>query len=77
MKKHKLVYRLCRYEGEVINAQKATPFEIQLFSRMILDNLCFTWNKKQLQKQIDMAIDSGQKEKFMELSKKYKQYVSD
>ena len=75
MKKHKLVYRLCRYEGEVIRAKRETPFEMQLFSRMILDNLCFTWNKKQLEMQIDEAIDLGQKERFIELSELYKEFV--
>lgn len=75
MNKHKLVYRLCRYEGGVINARRATPYEIQLTSRIMLDNLCFTWNKKQLQKRIDKALDLGQKEKFMKLSEEYKQYI--
>lgn len=75
MKKHKFLYRLCRYEGDVIEAKRATPYEIELSTRFLLDNLCFTWNKKQLQKQIDKAIDLGQKETFIELSEIYKQYV--
>lgn len=75
MNKHKLVYRLCRYEGGVIKAKRETPYDIKLSSRLLLDNLCFTWNKKELQKRIDEAIDLGHKEKFMELSETYKQYV--
>lgn len=75
MKKHKLVYRLRRYVGEGVKAKRETPYEIQLSSRIILDNLCFNWNKEQLQKRIDEAIDLGHEQLFMELSEQYKQYV--
>lgn len=75
MKKQKLIYRFFRYDGEVILAKKETPFEIKLTARLVLDNLCYTWNKEQLQKQLDDAIDCGNVEKFNQLSTIYRSFV--
>lgn len=75
MKKQKLVYRFYRYDGKVLLAKNETPFEIKLSSRLVLDKLCYTWNKKQLLNEIDEAIDCGDKERFEQLSEAYRSFV--
>ncbi|MBO1002905.1 IDEAL domain-containing protein [Pseudogracilibacillus auburnensis] len=75
MKKQKLVYRFYRYDGKVLLAKNETPFEIKLSSRLILDKLCYTWNKKQILNEIDEAIDCGDKKRFEQLSEAYRSFV--
>ncbi|RDW18169.1 hypothetical protein CWR48_11310 [Oceanobacillus arenosus] len=75
MKKEKLVYRFYRYDGEVLYARREIPFEIILTSRMILDELCFNWNKAKLITEIDHAIEYGNKEAFLQLSDEYRNYI--
>lgn len=75
MKREKLVYRYFRYEGEILKARKETPFEFKLTARMMLDELCFNWNKEKLEVAINSAIETGNKEEFIQLSELFKQYV--
>lgn len=75
MKKQKLVYRYFRYDGNVLHAKREIPYELKLSSRLLLDELCFSWNKAHLESAINHAIDEGNKEKFMKLSKEYKHFV--
>jgi len=77
MKKQKLNYRFYRYEGKMLLAKNETPFEIKLASRMILDQLCYEWNKKYLQQKINDAIDSGDEHAFNKYGKLYRNYAWD
>ncbi|GAB3060694.1 IDEAL domain-containing protein [Virgibacillus ainsalahensis] len=75
MKKEKIVYRYFRYTGKMIKAKKEVSFETRLTARMILDEVCFNWNKEQLSAAIDESIKEGNKQEFMKLSEAYKDYV--
>lgn len=75
MKKEKVIYKFFRYDGKVLLAKKEIPFEMKLTARLILDQLCYTWNKKQLQKQLNEALDNGEKEEFNKLSESYKSFI--
>lgn len=72
MKKQKLNYRFYRYEGKVLLAKNETPFEIKLSSRMILDQICYEWNKKYLQRKINDAIDRGDVKAFHKYGQAYR-----
>lgn len=75
MEKQKQVYRYYRYEGKKLLAKREIPFSIQLSSRLILDELCYNFNKASIEAAINKAIDKGDKKKFIKLSKKYKHYT--
>ncbi|MEI3607111.1 IDEAL domain-containing protein [Pseudogracilibacillus sp. SE30717A] len=75
MKKQKTNYRFIRYDGKVLLAKKEIPFEMKLAARLILDELCYTWNKKQLQKQLDQALLDGDEKEFATISKLYQQFI--
>lgn len=70
-----MIYRYYRYEGKVLLAKRETPFEMKLIAQLILDDLCYSWNKRQLERELNEAIDRGDKEKFNQLSVAYKEYV--
>ncbi|MEC5423717.1 IDEAL domain-containing protein [Virgibacillus sp. C22-A2] len=75
MKKEKSVYRYCRFNGSVLHAKREIPYEIKLYSKLVLDELCFNWNKEKLEVAINSAIDSGNREAFYELSKVYSHFI--
>jgi hypothetical protein len=75
MKKEKLVYRFYRYDGKVLYARRELPFEIKLTSQLILDEICFNWNKKNLESELNHAIDTNSKEAFLRLSELYRNYI--
>ncbi|WP_042224520.1 IDEAL domain-containing protein [Oceanobacillus manasiensis] len=75
MKKEKLIYKYKRYEGSVTSAKKEIPFEFRLSSRMILDEICFQYNKQRIEASINQAIASGNKEQFMQSSEAFKQFI--
>ncbi|WP_077324963.1 IDEAL domain-containing protein [Virgibacillus siamensis] len=75
MKKQKIVYRYVPYQGITIHARKEIPFELQLSSRLLLDEICFNWNKERLERAINTSIDAGNKEVFLALSEQYRQYI--
>ncbi|MBY7143022.1 IDEAL domain-containing protein [Virgibacillus sp. NKC19-3] len=75
MKKEKRLLRYYRYEGEILKARKEIPFEFKLTARMMLDEQCFIWNKEKLEKAINNAIETGNKQEFINLSELFKQYV--
>lgn len=75
MKKEKLTYRFIRYEGLTIDAKREVSYEIKLISRMILDELCFNWNKERLLTALDHSFDYGNRKEFLRISEEYKQYV--
>lgn len=75
VKKHKSTYQIQRYRGPVIRSHKEISFEIQLRTRLLLDELSFQWNKEKLQKDIDRSIDESDRAAFMKLSHAYKAYA--
>ncbi|MBP2076688.1 hypothetical protein [Oceanobacillus polygoni] len=75
MKKEKIVYRFYRYEGEKLQAKREIPYELRLFSRLILDELCFNWNKNRLEEDINSSIEKGNKEEFVKASEAYRHFI--
>ncbi len=78
MKKHKLVYQLKKFDKNqqsVLNAKREIPFEIRLASQLVLDDLCFSWNKARLEEDINQSIDDNNKEAFETLSKTFSSYI--
>ncbi|BAC13080.1 hypothetical protein ACFQ4N_08630 [Oceanobacillus iheyensis] len=75
MRKAKTVYRIFRYAGEPLQAKREISFETSLISRLILDELCFTWNKTKLEEALNSSIDQSNEQLFWKLSEEYKQYV--
>lgn len=75
MKKEKVSYRFYPYEGKVLSAKREISFEIQLTSRLILDELCFNWNKKMLEEKINKSIQKGNKDEFKSVREEYLQYI--
>ncbi|HAM79934.1 hypothetical protein [Ornithinibacillus bavariensis] len=75
MKKERVVYHFYPYEGNVLNAKREISFEIKLSSRMILDEICFNWNKKMLEEKINSSIQKGNKEDFVKVRERYLQYI--
>ena len=75
MKKEKIIYRYCRYNGKQLLAKREISYDLQLISRLILDELCFNWNKAQLEAAINKAIDTGNREAFIQLSEAYKHFI--
>lgn len=75
MKKQKVCYHFSRYDGKALDAKREISYEFNLVSRMLLDELCFQWNKQKLEEALNDAIDKRDKEKFLQLSEAYKQYI--
>ncbi|WP_085992812.1 hypothetical protein [Oceanobacillus senegalensis] len=75
MKKHKVVYRFCRYEGTAFYARKEIPYEFSFQAQLILDEICFNWNKQKLLDNIHYSLEKGNKEDFITYSQSYQEYV--
>ncbi len=75
MKKQKTNYRFFRYDGKVLLARKEIPFEMKLAARLILDELCYSWNKKHIQERLDQALLDGDEKEFANLSKEFQQFI--
>ncbi|KGP70778.1 IDEAL domain-containing protein [Pontibacillus yanchengensis] len=78
MKKQKVSYQLKWFPlkgKEVIHAKREVPFEVKLASALVLDELCYLWNKRHLEGQLNEAIDQNDEQRFMELSHVYKPYT--
>lgn len=74
-KEQQTLYRFYRYEGKMISAKKAIPFEMSLQATLLLDHLCYTWNKQRLEQRLNAALDQGDKETFLTLSEEYRHYM--
>ncbi|MFC4403155.1 IDEAL domain-containing protein [Gracilibacillus xinjiangensis] len=78
MKKQKISYRLIpfnRNSMKAILARREIPYEIKLASQLMLDDLCFNWNKARLEEQINLAIEQNDKATFKTLSEQYKRFL--
>lgn len=75
MKKQKSIYRYIRYEGSRLNARREISYEIKLSTQLILDELCFNWNKKKVDSAINRSIDTNNKNEFIKLCKRYHRYL--
>lgn len=72
MKKQLNPYSVMRYKGEPIKARREISYEIKLTTRLLLDELCFQWNKQRLEKAINGALDNEDRQLFYELSNEYR-----
>lgn len=75
MKKQKVDYRYIKYEGQELQAKREIPFEIKLSSRLLLDELCFNWNKERFINQINDSIDARDKKEFIRLTNIYIKFL--
>ncbi|TFJ93502.1 IDEAL domain-containing protein [Lentibacillus salicampi] len=75
MKKQKTTYQLYCYTGKAMKAKRDAPFELKLSAQLLLDELCFNWNKQKLESAINEAIDAGDRERFIKLSEEYRHYI--
>ncbi|MFA1819195.1 IDEAL domain-containing protein [Virgibacillus oceani] len=75
MKKQKQVLKYHRYEGKAIPARREIAFELQLASRLELDELCFVYNREKLEAAINHALEAGDREAFMKLSTAYQEFI--
>ncbi|MCD5324924.1 MULTISPECIES: hypothetical protein [Pontibacillus] len=78
MRKEKMSYALTWFpmkDRDVIHAKRDVPYEIKLASTLALDELCYKWNKSNLEAQINEAIDLGDQERLLQLSEVYKPYT--
>ncbi|WBX80073.1 IDEAL domain-containing protein [Virgibacillus salarius] len=75
MKKQKTVYQFYRYSGEKIQAKREIPFELRFSSRLLLDELCFNYNKTLLEDNINNSIDEGNRDQFLKLSEDYRHFI--
>ncbi|MRG86897.1 IDEAL domain-containing protein [Salinibacillus xinjiangensis] len=80
MKKQKTSYILVKYKNcspQPFRAKKEIPYEIKLAARLFLDESMFNWQKARLERQINSAIDLGDRNQFEELSIKYQPYIKE
>ncbi|ASN06610.1 IDEAL domain-containing protein [Virgibacillus necropolis] len=75
MKKQKIFYRYYRYDGKPLEAKREISFEFKLASTLLLDELCFVFNKEKLEEAINNSIDRGDKERFLQLSEAYRHFI--
>ncbi|WP_186579214.1 IDEAL domain-containing protein [Aquibacillus kalidii] len=78
MKKHKVNYKLKEFSRQKVSrivAKREISYEIKLASKLILDELCFNWNKARLEEQINESIDLRDKQTFLKLSKDFQTYT--
>jgi hypothetical protein len=78
MKKQKMNYQLVPFvqnSNKEILARREISYEIKLASQLILDNLCFNWNKARLDERINQAIDDRNHQDFITYSDSYKDYI--
>ncbi|TQS76585.1 hypothetical protein DX933_00325 [Ornithinibacillus gellani] len=75
MKTERVNYQFKRYKGKVLGARREISYEIQLSSRLLLDELCYKWNKKHIQAQLDQAIDNDDRHAFLTWSKVFSAYI--
>lgn len=77
MKKATVTFRLNWFpsDQEVIFAKREISYEIKLASTLVLDELCYNWNKSNLEEKVNEAIDHGNHDHFHELSQLYKPYT--
>ncbi|CDQ40739.1 MULTISPECIES: IDEAL domain-containing protein [Virgibacillus] len=75
MKKQKTVYQFYRYSGKGIKAKREIPFELRFSSRLLLDELCFNYNKAFLEERINRSIDEGNEDSFLKLSEHYRHFI--
>ncbi len=78
MKKQKISYRLISFDrnrNNAILARREISYEIKLASQLMLDDLCFNWNKARIEEQINLAIDQNDKATFDILSEQFRSYI--
>jgi len=75
MKKEKIIRVFFRYEGKPIQAKREVPYEIRLQARLMMDVVCFQFNKARLEEDLNIALEEGDKSAFQQLSGEYKHYI--
>lgn len=77
MKKHLPNQHINKSQKNQLDTIKEAPFEVAITARLLLDDICYRWNKEQLENAINEALDNNDHAAFMELSEKYRAYAWD
>ena len=56
--------------------QKRDPFAFSLIAQMVLDEALHNYYREYYEREIDNALDTKDKERFMKLSAEYKAFLS-
>lgn len=75
MKKQKVDYLFMKYTGQPLQAKREISYGIKLSSQLLLDELCFRWNKERLETAINHAIDTSNEQDFLQFSKEYCTFI--
>lgn len=75
MKKEKVVLMFFRYDGKPVQAKREVPFEMRLQARMILDEMCFQYNRARLEENLNKALEERNKSVFVEYSEALKEFI--
>jgi hypothetical protein len=75
LKKQKVNYHFRRYAVTELYARKEIPYEFGLNAQLMLDEICFNWNKQKILDKIHNSIEMNNKEDFLKYSHEYKDYV--
>lgn len=75
MKKEKVVMMFFRYDGKPVQAKREVSFELRLEARMILDEICFLYNKCRLEESLNKALENRDKYAFIEHSEALKEFI--
>lgn len=62
-----------RNEKRLLNHE--IPFEMTLVARLMMDEICYNWNRQHIQKKIDRAIDEGDFKALEKYSDIYRHYI--
>ena len=75
MKKEKAVLIFFRYYGKPIRAKREIPYEMTLTARLLLDEICFRYNKSRIEADLNKAIDEQDEAEFKKHSDAYKEFI--
>jgi len=75
LKQQKVIYNFRRYAGTELYARKEIPYEFGLNAQLMLDEICFNWNKQKILDKIHYSIETDNKDEFLKYSQVYMDYV--
>lgn len=75
MKKEKVVMIFFRYDGKPVQAKREVSFELRLQARLILDEICFQYNRFRLEESLNKALENRDKSAFVEHSEALKEFI--
>lgn len=75
MEKEKVMMTFFRYNGKPVQAKREVSYEMKLQAQLILDEICFHYNKSKVEADLNRAIDDRNESDFKRCSDIYKEYI--